>query len=88
MNKCYLVGEIIEIFDYKFLYNSKIHNSKIIFKIHTLQGDSKKREIIRVNAYDEIADYFYRYFKEKDLISIEGTIRSGGEIEIHRIYMH
>lgn len=85
MNKVYFIGKIIEMSDYKFFYNSKKHNSRINFKIKTLDSNYKEGTVIEINVYDNIADKMYRYFEKGDIISIEGQLIQNMEIEIFKI---
>lgn len=85
MNKCYFLGKILEISEYKFLYNSKKHNAIIKLKILTLDSDIKKGETIDVAMYDKVADYAYRYCKVEDIIFAEGRIGKNMKIEILKL---
>ena len=85
MNKVYLVGTIIEMSEYNFFYNSKKHDSKISFKIKTLNSNYNKHTIIEVSGYDSLADKIYRFLKNGDLIYIEGYIGKNMEVEIKKI---
>ena len=53
-----------------------------MFEIITIQD----KQIIRVKAYDEIADYIYQNVKQNDFIAIEGKIRDNF-VEIEKIYL-
>ena len=84
MNKVFLVGKIIEMSDYRFFYNSREHNSKITFKIKTLDSNNRKGTIIEISSYDNMADDIYRYLKDGDIISIYGSLIKNMEIEIEK----
>ena len=82
MNDCYFFGVILEMSDYKFFYNSKIHNAKITLRIRTLDSNIRKGNSITLNLYDEVADYCYQKCREGDIIFARGIISSKMEIEI------
>ena len=83
MNKCFLMGRIIEISDYKFFYNSKAHDSEIDLKIEIKKD--KNTEIINLKAYDNIADHIYRCYQKGDEALIEGELRFNMQVEILNI---
>lgn len=76
MNICILLGKIISEIEFKFIINSK-NKSIAYFDLELLN-----KSIIKVRAYNEIADYIYSYFEQGKLIAIEGQIRSDSFIEI------
>ena len=83
MNKCFFMGRIIEISDYRFFYNSKAHNSEIGLKIEIKK--EKNTEIINLKAYDNIADHIYRYYEKGNETLIEGELKSNMQVEILNI---
>ena len=83
MNKCFFMGRIIEISDYKFFYNSKSHDSEIDLKIEIRKD--KNTEIINLKAYDNIADHIYRYCEKGNETLIEGVLKSNMQVEILNI---
>ncbi len=85
MNKVYLGGKIIEISDYRFFYNSKEHNSRVILKIKTLDSNCRNGTIIEFDVYDDMADKIYRYFEKEDIIFVEGQLTRNMRIEINKI---
>lgn len=85
MNKCYLVGKILEISDYKFFYNSKKHNSMISFLILTSDSNIRKGNVFKVYMYDDVADFAYRNCNINDIIFMIGKIGEHMKIEILRI---
>ncbi len=78
MNICFLYGKIISEIDFKFIINSK-NVSVVRFDI-ILRNNS----IIRVKAYNKLADYCYKNFKKYDKIYIYGKIVNN-EIRIKEI---
>ena len=85
MNRCFFIGKIIEISDYKFFYNSKIHNAKISLKIQILVKKYEKKQIIILHGYDNIADHIYQNYTNNDIISVEGELMQNMEINILNI---
>ena len=81
MNRYFFIGQIIEISDYKFFYNSKMHNAQITLKINTISNKYKGETVILI-GYDEIADIIYQSYKHNDLIAVEGMLNRNMEIEI------
>ena len=70
MNICFIRGKIISDIEFKFIINSK--NTAIsIFRIE-LENKCK----ILVKAYNELADYCYRFYKIGDVIYIQGYIEN------------
>ena len=76
MNICILLGRIESEIEFKFIINSK-NKSIAYFNLKLLN-----KSIIKVIAYNEIADYIYSNFKQGELIAIEGQIRSDSFIEV------
>ena len=85
MNRCFFIGKIQEISDYRFFYNSKVHNAKIELKINTMKTEYSKSELIILNGYDYIADEIYRHYKENDIVILEGEIMQNMEVNILNI---
>lgn len=68
MNACFLIVKIIEKIEYKFIIQSK--NKAIVkFKAKLLNGN-----IVKIKAYDEIADKIYRKHNIDDYILINGYL--------------
>lgn len=87
MNFCFLSGKIITDVDFKFFYNSKLHNSIVQFEIETnYEKSSKKlkRNIIQIKAFDENADVIYRFYKKGKNIKMIGKVTSK-YVEIDKI---
>ena len=55
----------------------KKNNSIVLFKLRTLD-----KNILRVKAYDEIADFCYSKLEKNDLVFIVGKLETGGIITI------
>ena len=82
MNKCFFIGKIIEMSDYKFFYNSKVHNAQISLKVYTLMDKYNRNETIMLQGYDEMADIIYKDYSKNDLVSIEGELNQKMEVNI------
>ena len=79
MNLCILAGKIVSEIEFKFIIKSK-HKSIAYFNMELLN-----KSIIRVEAYDSMADFSYRNIKLNQLIVIEGKIKTDGIVEIKRL---
>lgn len=77
MNLCILIGRVINEVDLKFIYKikekhlDKEHNSIVIIELESLN-----KQIIKLHAYDEMADFIYQSIKQGDIILIEGKIHN------------
>lgn len=69
MNKCWLMGKIVVEPDFDFLYMKR--NISIAYFYIELRNKS----IIKVFAYDDIADYIYQNLSINQEVIIEGKIR-------------
>ena len=81
MNICILQGKIINKIEYKFIINSK-NKAIAYFEIELLN-----KNIIKVKAYNNLADKCYRRLSTGNEIYIEGILDTNGEIEIQEIYV-
>lgn len=70
MNKIFLIGEIIDNIEFKFVINS-INISVVNFELLTI--DKQK---IEVKGYDEMADFVYRNIKKGNKIAIQGNLKN------------
>ena len=68
MNVVFVSGKIISKIEFKFIINSKNISIATFF----MQFGNN---IIKVIAYDEIADYIYKKFKIKDNVCIFGKLK-------------
>lgn len=72
MNECFFIGNVIEVGKFKFIINPEIqYKSEIITKIKLLDGN-----IIKVVAYDEVADYILRNNLMNSTVFIRGKLRN------------
>lgn len=72
MNEIFLIGEIVTEIDFKFILNSK-HISIALFEIELLN-----RSIVKVKAYDDMADFVYSKLIKGDIIFIYGSMETSG----------
>ena len=70
MNEIFLIGKIVTEIDFKFILNSK-HISIALFEIELLN-----RSIVKVKAYDDIADFAYSKLIKDDIIFINGRMET------------
>ena len=78
MNICFLYGKVISNIEFNFVLNSK--NISVVDFSLKLNNNS----VLKVSAYDEIADYCYSKLEINDNIYIEGCLENN-EICIKRI---
>lgn len=79
MNECFFIGKIIEDIEFKFINKKRKtqNNSIVLFKLKTLD-----KNMLRVKAYDEIADFCYSKLEKNDLVFIVGKLETDGVIKI------
>ncbi len=70
MNRCILIGKIIEDVDFKFVYN----DIAISIAICTLELTNNSK--IQIYALDDKADYMYRELNKNDIILVYGKLVS------------
>ncbi|MCI9038692.1 MAG: hypothetical protein HFJ29_02245 [Clostridia bacterium] len=79
INLCFLSGKIKNEIDLKFIYNQK---TKSLSKKHTsivlIDLEIEREQIIKLYAYDEIADWIYQNIQKGDSIYIQGNIKEKG----------
>ena len=79
MNLCFFTGKVITDIEFKFIIEGR-NVSVAIFEI-LLTNEN----IIKVKAYDEMADYCYSKLNKGDIVSIQGEITSKAKIIINDI---
>ncbi len=77
MNLCFLIGKIISDIEFKFIINNKKY---IAISIFTLKVSEIC--IIKVKAYNELADECYQKLVKSDVIGIQGKLNSNMEVII------
>ena len=75
MNLCILLGKIVSEIEFKFIINSK-NKSIAYFDLQLLN-----KSVVRVNAYNENADYIYRKLKNGQVLVVEGIVRGDETVE-------
>ena len=75
MNLCFIIGKIVSEIEFKFIVNNKKYMSIAYFDI-----ELKNKSIIKVKAYNELADYCYSKLKKNSIYFFQGFINSKMEI--------
>lgn len=68
MNEVFLIGKIISDIEFKFIINSK-NKAIACFKIKTAD-----KQIVRMQAYNQLADFAYSKLNTNDKVFINGYI--------------
>ena len=68
INICFIMGKIASDIEFKFIYNSKNHISRVKFWVETYKSK------ILIKGYDEIADIIYKNYKKNNFINFRGFI--------------
>ena len=88
MNLCILDGKVINEIDLKFIYNIREKSlGRNHISIAIIYIEIPNKQIINLQAYDEIAEFVYQNMNKGDYIMIEGKIRNGF-IEIANINLN
>ena len=74
MNLVYIQGKVVSKIDFKFIIYSK-NISVAIFKV-----ELRNKSVVKVKAYNEMADYCYRKLNEGREIIIEGRLNTKLEV--------
>ena len=70
MNEVFLIGKIISDIEFKFIINSK-NKAIACFEIET-----NDKQIVRIQAYNQLADFTYSKLNENDKVFINGYIEA------------
>ena len=70
MNEVFLKGKIISDIEFKFIINSK-NKAIVCFEIKTVD-----KQIVRVQAYNKLADFVYSKLNKNDKVFINGYIEA------------
>lgn len=81
MNEVFLTGKIIGNVEFKFIINSK-NISIAVFNIET-----NDKQVIKIKAYNEAADYCYSKFETSQKLFIYGKIKKNNII-VKEIYQY
>lgn len=79
MNEVFVIGKIISKIEYKFMIHKK-YNAIAKFRV-MLENNS----IVKVKAYNDMADKVLRKYKIDDYIFINGKINSKMEIIVYNM---
>jgi single-stranded DNA-binding protein len=81
MNDVFLTGKIINDVKFKFIINSK-NISIAVFNIET-----NDKQVIKIKAYNELADYCYSKLETRQRVFIYGEI-SENDVIVKEIYQY
>ena len=81
MNEVFLTGKIINDVKFKFIINSK-NISIAVFNIET-----NDKQVIKIKAYNELADYCYSKLETRQRVFIYGEI-SENDVIVKEIYQY
>lgn len=88
MNECFLIGKIISNIEYKFIYKNSKANKNTAIAYFDIELSNKS--IVKVKAFNEIADYCYKNLennnKKQSIVLINGRIETNGNINILNIF--
>ena len=70
MNEVFLIGKIISDIEFKFIINSK-NKAIACFEIKTVD-----KQIVRIQAYNQLADFAYSKLNTNDKVFINGYIET------------
>ncbi len=70
MNEVFLIGKIISNIEFKFIINSK-NKAIACFEIET-----NDKQIVRIQAYNQLADFVYSKLNTNDKVFINGYIET------------
>jgi single-stranded DNA-binding protein len=70
MNEVFLIGKIISNIEFKFIINSK-NKAIACFEIET-----NDKQIVRIQAYNQLADFVYSKLNKNNQVFINGYIEN------------
>ena len=70
MNEVFLIGKIISNIEFKFIINSK-NKAIACFEIKTAD-----KQIVRIQAYNQLADFAYSKLNTNDKVFVNGYIEA------------
>ena len=79
MNIVFVEGKIISDIEFNFIINSEN------VSITTFEVELLNKSIIKIKAYNELADYCYSKLNKGDIIFVEGYLNSNMEIIIKNV---
>ena len=75
MNLCFVIGKIVSEIEFRFIVDNKKYMSIAYFDI-----ELNNKSIIKVKAYNELADYCYSKLQKNSIYFFQGFINSKMEI--------
>ena len=81
MNEVFLIGNIVNEIEFKFIINSK----NISIAMFNIETDDK--QVIKIKAYNELADYCYSKLEKSKRVFIYGKIAENNVI-VKAIYQY
>ena len=81
MNEVFLIGNIVNEIEFKFIINSK----NISIAVFNIETDDK--QVIKIKAYNELADYCYSKLETRQRVFIYGEI-SENDVIVKEIYQY
>ena len=86
INLCFLSGKVINKIDLKFVYNTR---KRSLDKKHTsiakIELKLQNGQIVKLHAYNEMADYVFRNIQKCEHITVQGKVKNG-YVEIKQIF--
>lgn len=79
MNIVFVEGKIIRDIEFNFIINSEN------VSITTFEVELLNKSIVKIKAYNELADYCYSKLNKGDIIFVEGYLNSNMEIIIKNV---
>ena len=79
MNIVFVEGKIISDIEFNFIINSEN------VSITTFEVELLNKSIVKIKAYNELADYCYSKLNKGDIIFVEGYLNSNMEIIIKNV---
>lgn len=70
MNEVFLIGKVISDIEFKFIINSK-NKAIACFEIETVD-----KQIVRMQAYNQLADFAYSKLNTNDKVFVNGYIEA------------
>ena len=83
MNICFFSGKIISKIEFKFVMKNDVNLSSKHTSICYFDVLLNNNTVIKIKAYDDLADFCYRNLKEKYFINICGRLCQNYEIELY-----
>ncbi len=87
MNIVFLIGEVVNDIDIKFIYDRhKKSLGKLNISISLIELKLLDKQVVKLHAYNEIADFVYRSLKKGDSVLVKGNF-TNDFVKVNGIYM-